>query len=277
MEDYKNFVVDPVNFGDLGQFVKNLTTDNLHYIPIVDAGIAQRIRSVSGKQPYLPYVDGMNKNVFIKAHSKTEEPFSGNVWPDDAVYTDFTHPNASDYWSFWLEGLQEQVEFSGLWLDMNEASNFCTGYCYWDQKSDHPVQQNLKYIPSGRNLEDKSIALDAVHYDGSLELDAHSLYGAMEAQHTAKYFTETLKKRPMIIGRSTFAGSGKYGSRWLGDNFSTADYMAYSVTGIMLSNINGIPLAGADICGFIGDTNADLCARWYTVGAFYPFSRNHNA
>lgn len=44
--------------------------------------------------------------------------------------------------------------------------------------------------------------------------------------------------------------------------------MGYSVTGVMAHNIAGIPLAGADICGFIGDTNAELCARWYMVGAF---------
>lgn len=80
----------------------------------------------------------------------------------------------------------------------------------------------------------------------------------------------------MIIERSSFSGLGKFGSRWLGDNYSQYNYMGFSVTGIMMQNIMGMPLAGADICGHIGDTNADLCARWYNVGAFYPFSRNHN-
>lgn len=69
---------------------------------------------------------------------------------------------------------------------------------------------------------------------------------------------------------------GKWASRWLGDNFSKQIYMKLSVSGVMLMNMFGIPLSGADICGFLDNTWEDLCVKWHFVGAFYPFSRNHN-
>ena len=70
---------------------------------------------------------------------------------------------------------------------------------------------------------------------------------------------------------------GKYGSRWLGDSHASIEYLSYSGCGIMLMNVFGIPMAGADICGFLENTTPELCARWTVVGAFYPFSRNHNS
>lgn len=83
MHDYRDFTVDPLNYADLGDFVHELHNKSLHYIPILDAGIAQR----EGGN-YSAYNTGKEKDVFIKAFPDGPD-FTGQVWPTDAVYPDF--------------------------------------------------------------------------------------------------------------------------------------------------------------------------------------------
>lgn len=83
-----------------------------------------------------------------------------------------------------------------------------------------------------------------------------------------RQFFHSIERRSFILSRSSFAGFGKYGQLWLGDNFSNVRYLAQSVHGIMMMNLFGVHFTGSDICGFIDNTNPELCARWYVVGAF---------
>jgi hypothetical protein len=53
---------------------------------------------------------------------------AAQVWPGATHFPDFRHPNTSGWWGRWLEDMHRRVPYSGLWLDMNEISNFCTGW-----------------------------------------------------------------------------------------------------------------------------------------------------
>jgi alpha-glucosidase (family GH31 glycosyl hydrolase) len=92
---------------------------------------------------------------------------------------------------------------------------------------------------------------------------------------TYKFF-ESKKQRPFIISRSNSVGTGHYSGIWTGDNVATWEFLRLSVAGNFLSQIFGIQMVGADICGFDGNTTDELCARWFQLGALYPFSRTHN-
>lgn len=124
-----------------------------------------------------------------------------------------------------------------------------------------------------------TLSLNATHAFNYTEYDVHSLYGLMQ-ESTTYYIWRDEKfplkdQRPFLLSRSTFSGSGRYTSHWLGDNWRKWEYMRYSIAGIMNMNMFGIPHAGADVCGFFGKKDDELCARWTQLAAFYPFARNH--
>ena len=102
------------------------------------------------------------------------------------------------------------------------------------------------------------------------------LLSLLQAKNIRDYLIK-LKKRPFVLSRSTVLGAGKYAFYWLGDNHSTFEDMRNGVNGIFQFQIYGIPMVGDDICGFNGDSNDELCARWMMLGALFPFSRNHNS
>lgn len=79
------------------------------------------------------------------------------------------------------------------------------------------------------------------------------------------------------LTRATVYGSGRFVQHWTGDNFASWDFYKFAVSEVLPFSLFGIPMTGNDICGFAGDTNPELCARWLSYGAWMPFSRNHNS
>ncbi|KAE9388539.1 hypothetical protein BT96DRAFT_968077 [Gymnopus androsaceus JB14] len=93
---FRDFTSDPVSFPgeEVRAFIQELASNNQHYIPILDAAVPHTINAT------------------------------------DVVFPDW-FANATQQW--WTESLQNWsnggVEYSGIWLDMNEISSFCQGSC----------------------------------------------------------------------------------------------------------------------------------------------------
>jgi len=138
MSDYKDFTVDQQNFGDLGEYLKGLKTSNkIKFIPIIDAGIAQRNENV---EEYSAYNEGVNQDVFVKSgasnfYNYQVRQFTGQDWAGDSAYVNFGADNATIYWTGQIDNLYANLSNSidGIWLNSNEATNMlCDGVCYSD-------------------------------------------------------------------------------------------------------------------------------------------------
>ncbi|XP_010016043.1 PREDICTED: lysosomal alpha-glucosidase-like, partial [Nestor notabilis] len=271
MDGYRDFTFDSQKFASLPSLVEDLHKHGQHYVMILDPGIS----STNPNGSYWPFDEGLRRGLFL--NTTQGQTLIGQVWPGFTAFADFSNPDTHQWWLENLQRFHAHVPFDGLWIDMNEPSNFMDG----SEEGCPPGElDSPPYTPAvlGDSLSAKTVCASAKQ-KASVHYNLHNLYGLMEAKATASALIQIKGKRPFVISRSTFPSQGRYSrysGHWLGDNRSQWKDMYYSIPGLLSFSLFGIPLVGADICGFSGSTSEELCTRWMQLGAFYPFARNHN-
>uniref|UniRef100_A0A672MPF5 Lysosomal alpha-glucosidase n=1 Tax=Sinocyclocheilus grahami TaxID=75366 RepID=A0A672MPF5_SINGR len=262
------FTFDPQRFGDLPQMVEEFHQLGMKYVLILDPGIS----SASPPGSYKPFDDGLKRGVFIK--NSTGQILIGKVWPGPTAFPDFTNPTTQDWWMDCIRVFHSKVPVDGLWIDMNEPSNFVQGSVDGCPDSD---LEKPPYTPGviGGQLNSGTLCVSAQQYLSN-HYNLHNLYGLTEAIATHRALLKVKSTRPFVLSRSSFPGLGRFSAHWTGDVRSDWEQLRFSIPGVLLFGLYGIPLVGADVCGFGGDTTEELCVRWTQLGAFYPFMRNHN-
>jgi alpha-glucosidase (family GH31 glycosyl hydrolase) len=264
-----DFTYSRENFPGLPEYIRELKTKGIKFMTILDPCIS------IGEDPqeYKPLGLGNEMDVWVKHPDGT--PVVGRVWPFDPVYfPDYSKDSTKMWWRQLIREFHDLLEYDGLWIDMNEPANFVdgdiNGGCRQNSLNNPPFVPRIEGgIPS------KTLCGDHVQEAGN-HYDVHSLFGWFQSEPTLTGTREGTGKRALVLSRSTFLGSGHWVAHWLGDNWSKWDNLHFSIIGMLQFNQFGVPFVGSDICGFIGESSADLCQRWMELGAFYPFSRNHN-
>ena len=69
---------------------------------------------------------GLDLGVFIQ-DARNGQPLKGRVWPGETYFPDFTNPKTSAYWTQMMYKFHDILPFDGIWIDMNDPSNFVDG------------------------------------------------------------------------------------------------------------------------------------------------------
>jgi alpha-glucosidase len=127
------------------------------------------------------------------------------------------------------------------------------------------------------DLTQYTIYTNTSNRDGSRQYDTHNFYGQMMSHATqSSMLSRRPGLRPFVVTRSTFASTGRKATHWFGDNESSWEHYRTSIRQMLaFVSMHQMPMVGSDICGFNGNADQYMCARWALLGAFQPFYRNH--
>jgi alpha-glucosidase len=262
MNDYRVFTWSPRYFPDPSAFTQTLAKQGVKVVVIVDPGIKFQPPAPNVTDPttnpelapqdrsYYIFNQGVKNDYFLKRTNG--KLWIGQVWPGNAVYTDYTIDAASRWWGDSLRAYTDHG-VAGIWNDMNEPSDFIdqTGKTQMDVVSYDGDTRS----PYAKNRNVFALGMARATYEGLLRLRPND--------------------RPYVISRAAYAGIQRYSTMWTGDNTATWESLSLAIPMYETLGLSGEPFIGSDIGGFIGRTNPELMTRWYEVGFLTPFCRNH--
>lgn len=243
MDGFRSFTWDQTGFPAPKSLVSSLTQLGFKTISIVDPGIKV-------DPAWNVYTSALSQSRFV---TESGAPYVGKVWPGDASFPDFSDPAVRSWWGTLLPGELDQG-VQGLWIDMNEPSNFVTG-------------------TGGTVPEDAACAGDGT--TGTMA-DLHNVYGLNEARATYEGMRSFAPdRRPFVLTRAGYAGTQRYAAVWTGDAPSTWPTLQVTLPMMLGMGLSGLPFVGSDVGGYSGGATPELFARWIELGSFSPFFRAH--
>jgi alpha-glucosidase len=254
MDEYRAFTTSKERFPHFDAMVEELLKNNFKVVTIIDPGIK--------KDPkYQLFKEGLKNDLFCK--TADGKLFLEKVWPGISAFPDFLKPETR---AWWVEKLRFYTDrnITGIWNDMNEPAFF---------GNMKPFPPELEEMPA---VEDQPFVQQAT--DGEVgHLEVRNLYGLLMCQCTHEgLLTYRPKERPFILTRAAYAGIQRYAATWLGDNKSFFEHLANSLPMLLNMGLSGATFCGADVGGFGKNADSDLLLRWFELGIFYPFFRNHS-
>lgn len=280
MDNYKDFTVNGEAFPEFAEFVREMKQQHIHLVPIIDAGIKK-------EDGYSVYEEGKEKGYFCKKEDGSE--FVAAVWPGHAVFPDFFHEEAREWFGNQYDYLLKQG-IDGFWNDMNEPAIF------------YSEERLLQVFEKLESFKEKNLGMD--DYFGMLDLvnglsnnredyesfyhdyrgrkirhdKVHNLFGAFMTRAASEAFERLQpEKRILMFSRSSATGAHRYGGIWQGDNKSWWSHLRLNIRMCPSLNMCGFLYTGADLGGFGSNTTEDLMLRWMEFGIFTPLMRNHSA
>lgn len=279
MERYKDFTVNQENFPDFKAFVDDMKAQDLHLVPIIDAG-------VKIEDGYDIYEEGVKNNYFCKRADGSD--FVAAVWPGYTHFPDVLNKDARKWFGDNYNFLLEQG-IDGFWNDMNEPAIFYTeeGIAEIKEKLKSFYDDDLDYNPSELSFLMSHLANNPQDYrrfyhnvNGQIirHDKVHNLFGFNMTRAAGEAFERLVPdKRILMFSRSSYIGMHRYGGIWTGDNHSWWSHILLNLKMLPSLNLCGFLYIGADLGGFGSNTTRDLLLRWLALGVFTPLMRNHSA